>query len=356
MKHQPTARQAAALLLFVFSLTAVACATGPLAATEWDTDGHQRGEYILQLDRVETIDRNLHSRVPLWRELLAQNTINVIHADISRPDHTVTLHVANDQAAQQALRILEKAWGRFEVVREPGARYTALIATPKPSELAAVLHRARQRTMQVMSDRLAGADITRTVFEPRGEDEIVLRLGQAVDHDEVIGLLCLVAKLEFKLVPGEKNVAPTERELLANFDGEVPSGMAVYRSAYAEPNRPEFFLLPDAVDLSGDTVLAAQPVDNGMRDGNVNVVVEFNNAGAATLAKLSGDNIGKRMAILVDDTVYSAPWIRAQISERALITSDFSLEEATRLATALQAGALPAPVRVVSVRTIWPRH
>jgi preprotein translocase subunit SecD len=85
------------------------------------------------------------------------------------------------------------------------------------------------------------------------------------------------------------------------------------------------------------------------------VGLEFDDIGARLFEHITGTNIKKRLAIILDDVVYSAPMIQDRISGgRARITGRFSLEEANELAIVLRAGALPAPVKIIEERTVGP--
>src|SRR5258705_2509563 len=87
------------------------------------------------------------------------------------------------------------------------------------------------------------------------------------------------------------------------------------------------------------------------------VSVEFNAAGARAFGELTEANVGRRLAIVLDGNVHSAPVIRERIpSGQAQITGGFTSEEATDLAIVLRAGALPAPVQVLEERTVGPSY
>src|SRR4029079_9764161 len=85
------------------------------------------------------------------------------------------------------------------------------------------------------------------------------------------------------------------------------------------------------------------------------VSVDFNAAGGRAFADLTDANVGRRLAIVLDGNIHSAPQIRERIpSGRAQITGGFSTEEATDLASGLRACVLPAPVQVLEERTVGP--
>ncbi len=85
------------------------------------------------------------------------------------------------------------------------------------------------------------------------------------------------------------------------------------------------------------------------------VLLSFDSRGARLFVWISGENIKKRLAIILDKKVYSAPVIQDRITGgRAQITGAFTMQEAHDLAIVLRAGALPAPVKVIEERTVGP--
>lgn len=84
------------------------------------------------------------------------------------------------------------------------------------------------------------------------------------------------------------------------------------------------------------------------------VSFELNSQGAKRFADFSSASIGKRMAIVLDGKIYSAPVIRARISSSGQISGDFTEEEAIDLAITLRSGALPAPLSVLEKRSVGP--
>lgn len=83
--------------------------------------------------------------------------------------------------------------------------------------------------------------------------------------------------------------------------------------------------------------------------------LKFNNIGARKFAELSGNNIGRRFAIVLDDKVISAPVFRSIIPNgEGIISGSFTTQEANELSLLLRAGALPAPLKVIEERTVGP--
>ena len=106
--------------------------------------------------------------------------------------------------------------------------------------------------------------------------------------------------------------------------------------------------------LSGESVVAAgQDVDQ--RNGEVQVTMGMDNKGARLWEKLTGDNIGKAVAIVLDNYVYSAPRVNQAIAGgSSVISGNFTIQEAQDLANILKTGKLPAPAKIVQEQTVGP--
>jgi len=117
------------------------------------------------------------------------------------------------------------------------------------------------------------------------------------------------------------------------------------------------YYVKSAPEMKGDVIKNAMSTidQGGMNAGKAKVDMEMNSAGARRFTTVTGHNINKQLAIVLDSTVYSAPRILSRISGgRAEITGSFTMEEAKSLAIILRAGALPAPVKIVEERTVGP--
>ncbi len=110
----------------------------------------------------------------------------------------------------------------------------------------------------------------------------------------------------------------------------------------------------DKPKLSGESVIAAgQDVDS--RNGEVQVTMGMDNKGSRMWEKLTGDNVGKAVAIVLDDYVYSAPRVNQAISGgNSVISGNFSIQEAQDLAAILKTGKLPAPAKIVQEQVVGP--
>ena len=106
--------------------------------------------------------------------------------------------------------------------------------------------------------------------------------------------------------------------------------------------------------LEGDVITDAN-ADFSQMSAYANVSMEMNAEGAKTWARITKDNIGKSIAIVLDGFVYSFPTVQNEITGgRSQITGNFTVEEAKDLANTLKSGKMPAPARIIQEDIVGP--
>ncbi len=140
---------------------------------------------------------------------------------------------------------------------------------------------------------------------------------------------------------------------------EEEAGDAELLMGKSEPGSPYIpvYLVNKEPELTGETIVdARQQIATGLTaGGQFEVSLTFDDKGARIFSRVTGANIGKPLAIILDRRVQSAPVIQTKIRDgRARITGLNSLEEARDLAIVLKAGALPAPLKLLEERTVGP--
>jgi SecD/SecF fusion protein len=195
---------------------------------------------------------------------------------------------------------------------------------------------AAERALEVVRNRIDEFGVSEPSIQLQGRDKILIQLPGITDPERAKEIIGRTALLEFKLVETD----PEKRK-------ENPE-------AYEEKTHDDETLwLEKSTPLTGAEIKTAyMGMDN---IGSPDVRLEFKSKGAKIFAKITGDNIGRRLAIVLDGKIHSAPVIKTKIPDgNAQITGQFTAEEATDLAIVLKAGALPAPLVIEEDRTISP--
>jgi len=199
------------------------------------------------------------------------------------------------------------------------------------------------KALEIIRNRVDEFGVKELSVYRQGVDEIVVQLPGVTDRDRARELIGKTALLEFKLV--EDNADLYNKAL----QGEIPEGYEL------KDVEKEKILLRKETLLTGDTLVNAEVKFDQSRFNEPYVAIEFNAKGASAFSEITGANVGKRLAIVLDGKVHSAPRINERIpSGRASITGRFTVEEAGDLAIVLRAGTLPAPIYIEEERTIGP--
>jgi preprotein translocase subunit SecD len=165
-------------------------------------------------------------------------------------------------------------------------------------------------------------------------------------------LIGKTALLEFKLVDEDNDVnaalkgsVPRDDEILYQYELDPKTGQRINQVPY---------LLKKRTLLTGAQLTDARvQIDSQYNEPYVSI--SFDKKGARIFEKVTEENVKRRLAIVLDNRVYSAPVIQEKIpGGQARITGRFSADEANDLAIALRAGALPAPVKILEERTVGP--
>lgn len=181
------------------------------------------------------------------------------------------------------------------------------------------------------------------------DGRIQVQLPGLDDPQRAIDVIGRTAHLEFKLVDDMADLAKAKKGFLA--PGREMATLKKLRMDGSYSEEP-IVLKKDAV-LSGEYITDAHVSYDNF--GQAYVSMTFNARGARTFARITGENVKKRLAIVLDSEVYSAPVIQDKITGgRAQITGNFSDTEAADLALVLRSGALPAPVKVLEERSVGP--
>jgi len=204
---------------------------------------------------------------------------------------------------------------------------------------------ACDRALEVIRNRIDEFGVREPSIQKQGEDEIVVQLPGVTDRERAIDLIGKTALLEFKLVSNDVE------KLKQAMEGNVPEGFELKVSE----EESERLLLEKQAVLTGSALNTASVSFDQSSLNEPVVSIKFNAEGAKKFSELTGANVGRRLAIVLDGKVQSAPRIREAIpSGEAVITGHFSPEEAQDLALVLRVGALPAPMYVEEERTIGP--
>lgn len=244
---------------------------------------------------------------------------------------------------------------------------TSLIYKISDKEAQRIKDTTTDQALETIRNRIDQFGVAEPTIHRQGENEIVVQLPGVKDPKRAIDLIGKTAQLEFRLVDDDakvaaelpQSIAPGEEEdILKQFSGRIPEDAEILfeKTVNKETGavRKTPLLLKKQAALTGD-LLSDAKVNIDSRFSEPYVSISFNAAGAKRFEEVTGANVKKRLAIILDNTIYSAPVIQEKITGgNAQITGRFSMEDAKDLSIVLRAGALPAPMKMLHNVTVGP--
>ena len=208
------------------------------------------------------------------------------------------------------------------------------------------------RAVEVIRNRIDSLGVKEPSVFVQGNDRVVVQLPGLIDPFEAIYTIGDVDYIEFRVVSDD------DQKLTEAKNVKIPLGWALkYQIKTNEFGEKEEipFLVKAKPALTGSMLKSAYPSIASSSVGMPEVGLEFTREGTKRFAKVTSDNIGKRLAILLDDKVISAPVIRSAIKGgRAVIQGQFTSDEVQKLSRQLSGGALPVPLVLIDNRSISP--
>ena len=223
----------------------------------------------------------------------------------------------------------------------------------RDAEIKRIKDSAINQALETIRNRIDQFGVAEPLIQRQGLKQIVVQLPGIKDPKMAKDLIKQTALLEFKMLDEETQMKAElpgrilkgkdrEEALLKQFESKVPEGDQILFERVEEKDGMQEYLIPYLVKkrvmLAGDVLSDARVSIGQFNEPYVSVT--FDAKGAREFDRITGDNVKKRMAIVLDNTIYSAPVIQERISGgRAQITGTFSMEEANNLAIVLRAGA-----------------
>ncbi len=219
-----------------------------------------------------------------------------------------------------------------------------LTANDRPEEI-------RDRVLEILRNRLDNMGVTEPEIKAITSDSISIRMPSVdeADKSDIRHTIKQSARLQFHLVAVDNN------ELVSQYNANprtFQTPVHLIRKEIEEERNGEvstevLFIEKNQELIKGDDVDRAVPNVNEF--GNWSISLRFNSRGAAAFADVTGKNVGRRLAIVLDDRVYSAPNIREAIGGgQAEISGSFTVEEARRLSGVIASGNLPVSIEISS--------
>ncbi|MEN8189520.1 MAG: protein translocase subunit SecD, partial [Thermodesulfobacteriota bacterium] len=328
----------------------------------------------VDLDKAEKDSLVLAARD--LKDSLKEKSISAVKT--ASPAGTIVFTLPNTGAAASVEEMIKNDFPNIAAdIEATEGSFPRITLTLQQSQIDFIHKHAVNQSLEIIRNRVDQFGVAEPVIIRQGEDEIVVQLAGIEDHERAKDLIKATAQLEFKRVADASGVdlfaLAEETRSTGKWNGEwtnaleleklneairnrLPQDTKIYLEKDSDPktgkevNRP--ILLDEQILMTGEMVKNAQ-VRISSQFNEPYVSMDFTGRGGRLFGKITEENVGKRMAIVLDGVVRSAPVIREKIlGGAAQISGSFTHEDAADLALVLRVGALPAPVDIIQNMTV----
>ena len=298
----------------------------------------QGGSYLLlEINSDSLIEEKIQSKVLPIKKLLKEN--NLAYSNFNIKDKSFFFEV-NDIDKFELLFFSKKDnlvnpyidnYRSFELDYKKLEKNNIEISFSKFG-LLTINNAALKQSIEIVRRRIDDVGTKEPTILQRGDKRILVELPGLKDPERIKKLLGKTAQLNFRLVSDNNEFGIDE---LISENGEI-------------------LKVSKRIVMSGENLIDAQPSIQNQQNTPA-VSFSLDRIGAQKFGRATSDNVGKRLAIVLDGSIISAPNINEPItSGNGIISGNFTFQEATDLALLLRSGALPTPLNIVEERTVGP--
>ena len=288
---------------------------------------------LLEVKMDEVLKERMSSIEDSARQILREGKIR--YKSLTSNENAVNVVIENAGSRNKASNLFRKIDNGIEISESDDGVISIAYSDVALNQLKAKIV---DQSIEIVRRRIDELGTKEPVIQSQGTNRIVVQLPGLQNPEYVKTLLGKTAKMSFHLVDSGARASDAKRGKLG----------AKYKIAYGEMGEP--YVITRKPVVGGENLVDAQP---SFQDGQAVVSFRFNSLGGKKFGEVTRDNIGERLAIVLDNEVISAPTIQSAImGGSGVITGNFTVKSANDLALLLRSGALPAPLEVLEERTV----
>ncbi|MGA2410539.1 MAG: protein translocase subunit SecD [Candidatus Binataceae bacterium] len=300
---------------------------------------------LLEVKLEDAVANALRRRGDDINRVLSDNKLDPSDVSLS-PDGSLLFKLKNSDERSAFTDLVEKNFPELSLSSVPDMPGAVFKGVFTQREALQVRSNAMDQALETIRNRIDQLGVRETTVVREGDNDILVQLPGIQDPEQAKELIGKTAVLEFKLLDDNHSVSD------ANTNGVPPGDEILYGPP--QEGGPEPYLVQSPVLLTGDTITDARVRPGGRLEAPY-VTVKLDQRGADVFGAVTSANVGHHLAIVLDNTVYSAPVIKeAILGGDVQISGSFTIDQAHQLAIVLRSGALPAPVEIIEERTVGP--
>jgi preprotein translocase subunit SecD len=299
---------------------------------------------VMQIVTDDAVKMETDQEVLRMQDLFKKNTIAFTSITQTAPGKFTVQGLNGDQEGK-----VRDQFDQYLRDWEYSISGTTATVSLKPLAALAMKDQAVDQSLETIRNRIDQFGVAEPIIQRYGREQIIVELPGVDNPERVQNLVKTAAVLEWKLV--KSGPFETEEALLKDTNGVVPDDLEVVKG---DPKREAtgFYLVSKVATVTGKDLRMVRRSQDEF--GAPAVAFQLKPDGAARFETVTGENIGKRLAIILDKKVQSAPNINARIGDSGIIQGRFTIEAADDLVIILKAGSLPAGIKTLENRTVGP--
>ncbi|MCD4786799.1 MAG: protein translocase subunit SecD, partial [Desulfobacterales bacterium] len=306
---------------------------------------------VLEVDTDKSVESTIERMTYELRSLLKKENIRYVGIDRIE-DTKISLKIRGNNNILSFDKLLDNELEDLRVLsKSTDGEILTIILNLSDDETSHIKKLAAEQALETIRNRIDQFGVNEPDIRRQGEKRILIQLPGIKDTQRAKELIGKTALLEFKLLD-------ETHDLNAALKGNIPAGSELLYQDNEDSATERVIRTPYLVKkrtlLTGEYLTDARvQIDSQFNESYISI--NFDKKGARIFERITEENVKKRLAIVLDNKVYSAPVIQEKITGgEARITGNFTTEEARDLAIVLRAGALPAPVEIIEERTVGP--
>jgi preprotein translocase subunit SecD len=284
---------------------------------------------------------------------------NIPYADVQKaddtqvkpPKHRLLIKGLPQEKVADLQTLSSEQFSDWDLSRVPGDASSWMLAL-KTTAAANIRNQALLQAMNTIRNRVDQLGVTEPNIAEYGDPrdyELVVQLPGVDDPTRVKDIMQSTALLELKLV--QDGPFSSRESALAAHGGVLPPDTQLLPGPMGQ-NGETWYVVNRVAAVTGRDLSGAEPShdENGRPDVNFTLTRD----GAARFGRVTSANVGKLLAVVLDNRVYEAATIQTEITDRGRITGGFTPQKVQDLALVLRSGALPASITYLSEETVGP--
>jgi len=306
---------------------------------------------VLEVDTDKAVESNMERIAQEFKTLLRTKRIRYSGIDVLN-GRQISIRLREKENIKAFQTLLDDEFKELrQLSRIESEDALELVMDLPDKETDYIKKLAAEQALETIRNRIDQFGVSEPDIRTQGERRILVQLPGIKDTERAKELIGKTALLEFKLLNENYDVPSALK------NGPPPGSEILYQITKDAATQREIrtpYLIRKQALLTGAYLTDARvQIDSQFNEPYVSI--DFDRKGARIFARITEENVRKRLAIVLDNKVYSAPVIQEKITGGAArITGNFTSDTAHDLAIVLRAGALPAPVKIIEERTVGP--